>query len=60
VLRSYGVVGLSRDPSKESNVVAPYLKGNDYGIIPINPYADSILGERCYESLLDAPEPIQR
>ena len=34
--------------------------GKGYVIVPINPYADSVLGERCYGSLLDAPEPIQR
>jgi len=63
ILRAYrvvAVVGLSRDPTKDSNAVASYLKGKGYVIVPINPYADSVLGERCYGSLLDAPEPIQR
>jgi len=63
VLREYrvvAVVGLSRDPAKDSNAVASYLKGKGYRIVPINPYADSVLGERCHKSLLDAPEQIQR
>jgi len=63
ILRAYrvvAVVGLSRDPSKDSNVVASYLKGMGYRIVPINPYADMVLGERCYISLLDTPEQIQR
>jgi len=63
VLRAYrvvAVVGLSRDPAKDSNAVASYLMGKGYRIIPINPYADTVLGERCYKSLSDAPERIQR
>lgn len=63
ILRTYrnvAVVGLSRDPEKDSSIVASYLKRKGYRIIPINPFADSLLGERCYKSLLDAPEPIQR
>jgi len=63
ILRAYravAVVGLSREPAKDSNIVASYLKGEGYRIIPINPSAESVLGERCYRSLLDVPESIQR
>jgi len=51
---------LSRDPNKDSYKVAEYLKANGYRIIPINPFADEILGEKCYKSLLDIPEEVQR
>ena len=54
------VVGLSKDPSKASNMVASYLKERGYRIVPINPTTDEILGEKCYKSLLDAPEDLQR
>jgi len=63
ILRTYrvvAVVGLSREPAKDSNMVASYLKEKGYRIVPINPYADSVLGERYYKSLLDVHEPIQR
>ena len=63
ILREYrnvAVVGLSRDPQKDSHIVASYLQRKGYRIVPINPSADSLLGERCYKSLLDAPEEIQR
>lgn len=53
-------MGLSRDPNKDSYKVAEYLKANGYRIIPINPFADEILGEKCYKSLLDIPEEVQR
>jgi len=63
ILRKYknvAVVGLSRDPEKESSIVASYLKRKGYRIIPINPFADSLLGEKCYRSILEAPEQVQR
>ena len=63
ILRNYrnvAVVGLSGDPSKDSYKVADYLKSKGYKIIPINPFADEILGERCYKSLLDLPDDIKR
>ncbi len=62
VLEEYNnvaVVGLSRDPSKDSYKVAKYLKEHGYLIVPVNPFADEILGEKCYQSLLDLPEELQ-
>ena len=63
ILRNYrnvAVVGLSRDPKKDSHEVAEYLKSRGYRIIPINPLAEEILGERCYKSLLDLPDDIKK
>ena len=57
--RTIAVVGLSRDPSKDSYKVAKYLKEHGYRIIPVNPLADEILSEKCYRSLLDMPEMLQ-
>lgn len=54
------VVGISRNPSKDSHMVAKYLKDNGYEIIPINPYADEILNKKCYPSLLDLPEDLKK
>jgi predicted CoA-binding protein len=62
VLKNYktvAVVGLSRDPYKDSHRVARYLQSNGYWIIPVNPFADELLGEKCYKSLQDIPEPIE-
>lgn len=58
--KTIAVVGLSRDPNKDSYRVAKYLKENGYRIIPINPFAEEILGEKCYKDLLQVPEHIQR
>jgi predicted CoA-binding protein len=58
--RTIAVVGLSRNPTKDSHRVARYLKSEGYRIIPINPFADQVLMETCYPSLLDTPLRIQR
>jgi hypothetical protein len=58
--KTVAVVGLSRDPSKESHRVAEYLKGHGFRIVPVNPTADEVLGEKSYKSLLDIPPEIQR
>jgi hypothetical protein len=58
--KTAAVVGLSRDPSKDSHRVAEYLKSQGFRIVPVNPTADEVLGERSYKSLLDIPPEIQR
>jgi len=56
--KTIAVVGLSRNPMKDSNRVASYLQSQGYRIIPVNPSADNILGENCYNTLLDIPEQL--
>ena len=58
--KTVAVVGLSRDPGKASYQVPEYLKNHGYKIIPINPFVDSILGEKSYKTLLDMPVEIQK
>ena len=52
------VVGVSPDPSRTSHGVMRYLQRVGYRCIPVNPNADDVLGERCYPSLADLPEPV--
>jgi predicted CoA-binding protein len=54
------VVGLSREPGKDSHRVSAYLKHHGFHIIPVNPFADEILGEKSYKSLLRIPPKIQK
>jgi predicted CoA-binding protein len=54
------VVGLSKEPGKDSHRVAAYLKQHSYRIIPVNPFVGEVLGEESYRSLLDIPEEIQK
>ncbi len=44
-------VGLSSNPSKESYQIVAYLKSHGYRIIPVNPTAVEILGEKAYPDL---------
>ncbi|GIO15603.1 CoA-binding protein [Cohnella xylanilytica] len=52
------VVGLSEDPSKTSHMVSEAMQKKGYRIIPVNPNAESVLGEKSYPSLKDIPEPV--
>lgn len=58
--KTVAIVGLSKDPSKDSHRVAEYLKDNGFSIVPINPSADNVLGEKSYKSLIDVPVEIQK
>lgn len=58
--RTVAVVGMSRDPSKDSHRVPEYLKNQGYKIIPVNPTATEILELKTYRSLLEIPPEIQR
>lgn len=56
--RVIAVVGLSNDPARPSHGVASYLQRAGYRIIPVNPSAGEILGEKCYASLREIPEQV--
>lgn len=53
--RTIAVVGLSADWNRPSYFAASYLQGKGYRIVPVNPKASEILGERCYARLEDIP-----
>jgi uncharacterized protein len=57
--RTWAVVGCSPDPGRDSHRIAQLLQRHGYRVIPVNPAADEILGERCYASLHDVPEPVE-
>jgi predicted CoA-binding protein len=52
------VVGASRDPDKAGGSVPEGLQRRGFRIIPINPYAETLFGERVYRSLLEVPDRI--
>ena len=47
------VVGLSPSEERASFHVASYLKAHGFMIVPVNPTAGEILGEKCYPELAD-------
>ncbi len=52
--RRVAVVGLSPKPHRASYDVARYMQAQGWRIIPINPNATEILGEKAYPSLTEA------
>lgn len=54
--RTIAVVGLSPKPHRASFEVASYLQSHGYRIIPINPNATEVLGEKAYATLKEAAQ----
>ncbi len=62
ILRRYDtitVVGASTHPAKAAHTVPARMQSFGWRIIPVNPHADEILGERVYRSLADVEEAVQ-
>ena len=55
--KTIAVVGASKNPEKDAHKIPKYLQEHGYRIIPVNPTADVILGEKAYKSLSDVREP---
>jgi predicted CoA-binding protein len=49
--RTWAVVGCSPDPRRDSNRIARLLQSRGFRVIPVNPAAEELIGERCYPSL---------
>jgi len=58
--KTIAVVGASKNPQKQAYSVPRYLKDHGYRVIPVNPSATEIMGERAYPSLLELPEEVGR
>ena len=56
--KTIAVVGLSPKRERPSFTVASYLKEQGFMIIPVNPTATEILGERSYPDLSSIPERV--
>lgn len=56
--KTIAVVGASRDPRKAGGSVPEGLQRRGFRIIPINPFADQLFGERVYRTLAEVPEKV--
>jgi hypothetical protein len=56
--RTIAVYGMSRNAHKAAHRVPAALAELGYKIVPINPYADEIMGATAYPTLFDVPESI--
>lgn len=52
------VVGMTRRSTRAGHYVPAYLQKQGYRIIPVNPHAEEILGEKAYPDLEAVPEPV--
>lgn len=55
--RTIAVVGYSADPTRPSNSVSRYLRGEGFRVVPVNPRLRGAVveGERSYDHLVDIP-----
>ena len=53
--RTWALVGCSPDPARDSHRIARVLQQHGFRVIPVNPRAVEILGERCYASVTEIP-----
>jgi uncharacterized protein len=56
--RRIAVAGVSRDRNQAANAVFRRLRDTGHEVIPVNPRATEVEGQRCYPSLNAIPEPI--
>ncbi len=54
--KTIAVVGLSPKPHRDSFRVAKYMQEHGFRIVPINPNAPEVLGEKAYASLTEAAQ----
>ena len=52
------VVGASASPAKAAHRVPRHMQRHGWRIIPVNPHADEIFGERVYRMLADVPDRV--
>ena len=57
-IKTIASVGLSSSDEKESYWIVLYLKEQGYRIIPVNPKATEIFGEKVYASLSDISDRV--
>jgi predicted CoA-binding protein len=56
--RRIAVVGCSPDAQRDSYRIARLLMEKGHRVVPVNPAAREILGQTCFSSLSDVPDPV--
>jgi predicted CoA-binding protein len=57
--RSLAIVGLSRDPSKAAHAIPARMQRAGFRVIPVNPFIDSVFGEKSYKTLAEVPFSVE-
>lgn len=53
--RTIAVIGMSKNPEKDAYTIPKYMISKGYRVIPVNPTADEILGQKSYKKLVEVP-----
>lgn len=56
--KGIAVVGASKNPEKDAHSVPKFLKERGYLVVPVNPTATEIFGERAFPDLLSLPSEV--
>ncbi len=56
--KTVAIVGVSADETKDSFAVAVYLQRAGYHIIPVNPRAEHMLGQKVYRDVMSIPQSV--
>jgi predicted CoA-binding protein len=56
--KTIAVVGASKDPSKPGATIPMALQRHGFRIIPVNPTAEELFGERVYHALAEIPDKV--
>jgi uncharacterized protein len=56
--RTWAVVGCSPSPYRDSHGIAAMLIDEGHTVVPVNPEADEVLGQRCYPGLQEISGPV--
>lgn len=62
ILKNYKtvvVIGMSKNPEKDAYTIPEYLLNHGYRVIPVNPTAEKILGQKSYKRLRDVPGKVE-
>ena len=57
-MQRVAVIGLSRDTQKTARRVPSYLAAQGYEIVPVNPFADRLLGRQAHPDLAHVEDPL--
>jgi predicted CoA-binding protein len=58
-LKRIAVAGVSREPKgSAANLIYQKLKSAGYRVFPLNPYAETVEGEKCYPDLKSIPNGV--
>lgn len=57
-MHTIATVGFSKDPDKPAGYIPEYLMAVGYHVIPVNPSATEIAGQKAYPDLLSIPDQV--